>query len=45
MISGILDNVLMELGTQNITMRITGLRNIDYVTDIGVAMIRTFYDS
>jgi len=30
---------------QNITLKIKGLQNIDYVADIDSASIKTFYDS
>ncbi len=45
LISSILSNASLELPLQSITLKISGLRNIDYVTDIGTAMVRTFYDS
>lgn len=45
LVSSILSNASLELPIQNITIKISGLRNIDYVTEIGTAMVRTFYDS
>ncbi len=44
-IGPILDNVGIELPVQNITVRMTGLRNNEFVADIGMSVVRTFYDS
>jgi hypothetical protein len=35
----------IELNTQNITLKIGGVKNVEYVTDIDVIGIRTFYDA
>lgn len=35
----------IELNTQNITLKIGGVMNVKYVTDIDVISIRTFYDA
>lgn len=45
MIGPILDNVGIELPVQNVTLSISGLRNNEFVADIGTVMVRTFYDS
>jgi hypothetical protein len=44
-IGPILDNVGIELPVQNVTLRVSGLRNNEFVADIGTVMVRTFYDS
>jgi hypothetical protein len=44
-IGPILDNAGIELPVQNVTLRISGLRNNEFVADIGKVMVRTFYDS
>ncbi len=45
LINNLTDNSTVDLKTQNITLRIKGLQNIQYVTSIDAVSVKTFYDA
>lgn len=45
LISSLVDNTSLELQAQNITLKVKGLQNVEFVTDIDPLIIKTFYDA